>query len=76
MRSWARFNFYAYKRPFMHCLYVICERKFCARTQVKIMSQIHPNTDTSLFPFSVLEVQLYMIGVCKALDANTSINEK
>ena len=27
----ARFNFYAYERPFMHCLYFICKR-ICART--------------------------------------------
>ena len=68
MRSRARFNFYAYKRTFLHCLYFICERKFYARTQVKIMQQIHPDTDTSLFPFSVSirEVRLYMIGACKA----------
>ena len=31
------FNLYAYERPFMHCLYLICERKFYARTHVKIM---------------------------------------
>ena len=32
------------------------------------MQQIHPDTDTSLFPFSVSirEVRLYMIGACKA----------
>ena len=28
-----RFNFYAYERPFMHCLYFICERKFYASTR-------------------------------------------
>ena len=68
MRSRARFNFYAYKRPFLHYLYFICKRTFYARTQVKIMQQIHPNTDTLLFPFSVSirEVRLYMIGACKA----------
>ena len=27
---------YAYEQPFMHCLYVICEQKFYARTYVKI----------------------------------------
>ena len=36
MRSWARFNFYAYERPFMLCLYFICELKFYARTHVKL----------------------------------------
>ena len=68
MRSWARFNFYAYERPFMHCLYFICERKFYASSQVKITRQIHPNTDTSLCPFGVRirEVWLYMLGTCKA----------
>ena len=31
------FNFYAYdQRPFMYCLYFICERKFYARTHVNI----------------------------------------
>ena len=30
------FNFYAHERPFMHCLYFICERNFYARTHVKI----------------------------------------
>lgn len=68
MRSSARFNFYAYKQPFMHCLYFICERKFYTRTQLKIMQQIHRNKDTSLCPFSIhiREVWLYMIDVCKA----------
>ena len=32
----ARFNFYAYERAFMHCLYFICKRKVCTRTHVKI----------------------------------------
>ena len=36
---WARFCFYAYKRPFIHCLYFICERKFYARRHVKITRQ-------------------------------------
>ena len=27
---------YSYERPFMHCLYFICERKFYAPTHVKI----------------------------------------
>ena len=35
-RSWARFNFYAYERPFKYCLNFICQRKFYARTHVKI----------------------------------------
>ena len=35
----ARFYFYAYVRPFIHCLYFICERKFYARTLVKITRQ-------------------------------------
>ena len=30
------FIFYAHERPFMHCLYFICERNFYARTHVKI----------------------------------------
>ena len=29
-------HLYAQERPFMHCLYFICERKFYARTHVKI----------------------------------------
>ena len=35
-RSWARFNFYAYERPFKYCLNFICQLKFYARTHVKI----------------------------------------
>ena len=31
-----RFNFYAYERPFMHCLYVICGRNFYSPTHIKI----------------------------------------
>ena len=34
-RSWARFNIYAYERTFMHCLYFICERKFCSNTLIQ-----------------------------------------
>ena len=34
-RSWARFNFYAYERPFMHCLYFVGERKCYARSHVE-----------------------------------------
>ena len=34
-----RFNFYVYVRPFIHCLYFICERKFYTRTHVKITRQ-------------------------------------
>ena len=30
---------YAYVRPFIHCLYFICERKFYARTHGKITRQ-------------------------------------
>ena len=32
-------DYYAYVRPFIHCLYFICERKFYARTHVKITRQ-------------------------------------
>ena len=32
----ARFNFYAYERSFMHCLYFICKRNFYSCTHVKI----------------------------------------
>ena len=28
LKRWAMFNFYAHERPFMHCLYFICERNF------------------------------------------------
>ena len=33
------FNFYAYERPFMNCLYLICERKIYVRTHIKITRQ-------------------------------------
>ena len=36
-----RFNFYAYERPFMHCLYFICERKFYARKNYATLESIH-----------------------------------
>ena len=32
-------TFYAYVRPFMQCLYFICQRKFYPRTHVKITRQ-------------------------------------
>ena len=35
-RSWARFNFYVYERPLMHCPSFICDRKVYGRTHVKI----------------------------------------
>ena len=34
-----RFYFYVCVRPFIHCLYFICECKFYARTHVKITRQ-------------------------------------
>ena len=34
-RSRERFNFYAYERPFMHCLYFVSERKCYARSYVE-----------------------------------------
>ena len=34
-RSRERFNFYAYERPFMHCLYFGSERKCYARSYVE-----------------------------------------
>ena len=37
--SWASFYFHAYVRPFIHCLYFICERKFYALSHVKITRQ-------------------------------------
>ena len=37
--SWASLYFHAYVRPFIHCLYFICERKFYARLHVKITRQ-------------------------------------
>ena len=39
---------YTYVRPFIHCLYVICERKFYARTHGYAVVEINPNCD--LFP--------------------------
>ena len=39
MWSWARFNFYIFLRPYIHCLYFICKRKFYARAHVKSMRQ-------------------------------------
>ena len=36
MLSLSEINVYAYERPFMHCLYFICEREFYERTHVKI----------------------------------------
>ena len=38
-KSWARFNFYGYARPFIHCVYFIYARQFYAGTNVKITRQ-------------------------------------
>ena len=35
----SEFNVYGYERPFLHCLYFFGERKFYARTHVKIRRQ-------------------------------------
>ena len=35
LESWARFNFYVYARPSIHCLYFIYARKIHVRTHAK-----------------------------------------
>ena len=61
----ARFNFYAYERHFMHCLYFICERKFYARTHVKIMrhwkSTLSSHALAKLSPFGAFPLRFVCV---------------
>ena len=44
-KGWARFNFYLYARPSIHCLFFFFGRKRvpCVRTQKFTTLEIHPN---------------------------------
>ena len=69
-----KFNFCAYERPFMYCLYFICERKFYARTQVNhSVCRIRVPTKTKYLKHYFYEVTQSRIAILKSADLKREV---